>query len=172
MLGIKKTMACVLLAATFLQGGCKKTEEKEWELAPVAIIWEGPLMEGPNTAQVAIDELLQPWCTQHQCTVADITHITPKSITITTTDSLLLTSCTSLALQAVSDDSKMLRIGIANPLVWHKGRATLTTTPDADLLPIANGNQFFWIMDANFAADTEATARCTMELLLTIGYKK
>lgn len=126
---------------------CGKTESREFSLA-TEMVFEGPLFEGPNTAQYTMESAWSDFLTAQQIQLDDIKSVTLTSATITLDPNFETSLVSDLGLTFAADEIEMVQVAGLNPLPANANQVELTISNEVDVTPFFKQAKFIVLLDA------------------------
>jgi hypothetical protein len=131
---------------------CGETEVREFSFT-TDFAFEGPLFEGPNTAQYTLEKIWDDFLSAQQIERSDIKSVSLTSAQITL-DSKLETSIVSdLGLTFASDEIEMIQVAGLNPLPADANQVELTISNEVDVTPFFKQPRFIVLLDAGITEE-------------------
>jgi len=106
---------------------------------------EGPLFQGPNTAQASFSPAIEG---EGELTGAKLTSAVLKAPEGQNFDAF-----SDVVLQLVTGSSDMIQVGVLNPIPKGQSSLTLQVSKDADLAELLASKECFLVIDANIPVD-------------------
>lgn len=168
-----KFISTFIVATCLLLGACGKNEPITFTIDSVQLKAEGPLFEGPNTAQCDIKDALSAFVKEKELEMDKIQSVKLTGVTLTLPDSLNFDIYTNLTLQFASEKTDMFKAAVINPVPQGKNTLTLTVAQEQEnLLDLLKQENFTVVADVNVAKDTSMNILMNANLNFTIDYKK
>ena len=154
-----------LISPLLLLSACKKEIKTTFSLNNVALLAEGPLTEGSNTAQGTVKEALAAFLKEHNLTPEQITNVKLTKAVVHTPDSVGFDLVKSITLQLASDDAEMVEAGVVNPIPAGAKMATLQLPAEPkNMLYTLKQNTFTLVADLDIKQDTSMNFPLTGDL--------
>ena len=142
-LSTAKSLAFVCLLS--LIASCGQHVDKTLTLENIDLSMEGPLYEGPNSANVTYKvDLSQISSTAEKVRGAKLT-----KISLSVPDSLNFDNFSDFKFQLTADDASMIEAAQLNPVPAGQSRIELTTSDEAELGDFFKLNEFIILIDGN-----------------------
>lgn len=131
---------------------CGKSEQREFTLA-AQLTFEGPLFEGPNTAQLTCDQAWNDFLTEQQIDRSDVKSVTLTSAVITLDPSFETSLVSDLGLTFAADEIEMIQVAGLNPLPSEANQVELTISNEVDVTPFFKQPKFIILLDAGITQE-------------------
>lgn len=156
-----------------LTSACTKLETSTFKIENIALKAEGPLFEGPNTAQGEINKQLEGYAKSLNITVENIESAKLKSVTIKTIDSGNFDLFSSIKIQLVSEKTDMMDIGVINPIPAGSKEVKLSIAGElSDLIELLKQEKITIVADAGLTKDIDMNINWNCDLEFEINYTK
>jgi hypothetical protein len=106
---------------------------------------EGPLFQGPNSAQASFAPAMEAEGTLKEATLA--------SAVLTAPEGQNFDAFSDIVLQLVTGTSDMIQVGVLNPVPKGQSSLTLQVSQEADLTELLSAQECVWVIDANIPVD-------------------
>lgn len=157
----------ILSIGFFALVGCGKTEIQTFEFS-TEFTFDGPLFEGPNTAQYTLESKWSSFLQDQQITANDVKSVTLKSATVTLDPSFDIALISDLGLTFAADQIEMVQVGGLNPMNSGMNQVELKIGNDINITPFFKQPKFIFLLDAGFTEELydnyTASARFNFEV--------
>jgi len=106
---------------------------------------EGPLFQGPNTAQASFSPTMDA--------EGKLTRATLSSAVIKAPEGQNFDAFSDVVLQLVTSSSDMIQVGVLNPVPKGQSSLTLQVSNEANLSELLSSDECVWVIDANIPVD-------------------
>lgn len=144
-----------------LSMSCGGGKSKTFTLNNIEFVYEGPLYEGSNPAQVVIAVDLKSIFQDEFKDGMSVDQATLKKAEITPGDSTGFEGISALVLSLAGDNEelKMQELAVINPIQSKAQTATLSPSAEAEATGFFNEKQFYLVLDATLAKDLETNLK-------------
>ena len=146
---------------------CSEKATSTYEIKGVSLTAEGPLFDGPNTLQanhiVQLSTDLKP---------DQIVSVKLTKGTIHTADSNHFNSIRNFVFQLTSNNAKMQKAGVVNPVPKDQSSVNLIPASEAELTDLFKEKEITLILDADLEGDRDESLTYTGDFEFEITYKK
>ena len=135
----------VLSGIVGLVVSCGEASVSNYPVSNQSFVMEGPLFQGPNTAQASFAPAMEA--------EGELTGATLASAVLTVPDSQNFDAFSDIVLQLVTGSSDMIQVGVLNPVPKGQSSITLQVSKEADLTELLASDECVWVIDANIPVD-------------------
>jgi hypothetical protein len=135
----------VLLCVTILISSCGQETSSSYAVNDQSFVMEGPLFQGPNTAQSTFSPDIEA--------EGKLTSATLASAVLQVPEGQNFDAFSDIVLQLVTGSSDMIQVGVLNPVPKGQSSLTLQVSKEADLAALLNSEECVWVVDANIPVD-------------------
>ncbi len=128
-----------------LLSSCGQETASKYPVNDESFVMEGPLFQGPNTAQASFSPTIK----------ADgkLTSATLASAVLKAPEGQNFDAFSDVVLQLVTSSSDMIQVGVLNPVPKGQSSLTLQVSNEADLSELLSSEECVWVIDANIPVD-------------------
>jgi hypothetical protein len=136
---------CLLLGILGLVASCGQDKASNYAVNDQSFVMEGPLFQGPNSAQASFAPAMEAEGTLKEATLA--------SAVLTAPEGQNFDAFSDIVLQLVTGTSDMIQVGVLNPVPKGQSSLTLQVSQEADLTELLSAQECVWVIDANIPVD-------------------
>jgi hypothetical protein len=159
-----------LLAGLLCLAACQNPTQPNHtlELPEQAFTFEGPLFEGPNTANATLNKAeLTNLAQKASFDLSKAQSVTLESVVVDV-DSTTGALFSNFALQAVAGKRDLISVAIAQG--GNSGNIALSPSKEANVTPYFTGHEdLTWVLDANAAHDDTSTYQVKLKVRLNVA---
>lgn len=134
----------LMLTMGFL-ASCGEEAVSTYSVNSQAFVMEGPLFQGPNTAQASFAPAMEA--------EGELTGATLASASLSVPAGQTFDAFSDVVLQLVTGSSDMIQVGVLNPVPKGQSNITLQVSNEADLTELLKSEECVWVVDANIPVD-------------------
>jgi len=135
----------ILMLAVGLLTSCGEQSISSYPVENQEFVLEGPLFQGPNTAQATFSPAIEA--------EGELVGATLKTATLSVPAGQNFDAFSDVVLQLVTGSSDMIQVGVLNPVPKGASELTLQVSSEADLTELLNSESCVWVIDANMPVD-------------------
>lgn len=135
----------LLLGAIALISSCGQETASSYQVNDQSFVMEGPLFQGPNTAQASFAPAMEA--------EGDLTKATLASAILKAPEGQNFDAFSDIVLQLVTSSSDMIQVGVLNPVPKGQSSLTLQISKESDLTELLSSEECVWVIDANIPTD-------------------
>ncbi len=124
---------------------CGQETASEYAVNEQSFVMEGPLFQGPNTAQASFAPAMDAEGSLKKATLASAVLKAPAGQNFD--------AFSNIVLQLVTGSSDMIQVGVLNPVPKGQSTLTLQVSKEADLTELLSSAECVWVIDANIPVD-------------------
>lgn len=128
-----------------LLSSCGQETVSNYPVNDQSFVMEGPLFQGPNTAQASFSPDMKA--------EGKLTSATLTSAVLKAPEGQNFDAFTDVVLQLVASSSDMIQVGVLNPVPKGQSSLTLQVSNEADLSELLSSEECVWVIDANIPVD-------------------
>ncbi|MEQ8706358.1 MAG: hypothetical protein RIC19_20675 [Phaeodactylibacter sp.] len=138
--------ACLLgVIGVVLLSSCGQETVSSHSVNDQSFVMEGPLFQGPNTAQASFSPAMNA--------EGKLTSATLNSAVLKAPEGQNFDAFSDVVLQLVTSSSDMIQVGVLNPVPKGQSSLTLQVSNEADLSELLSSEECVWVIDANIPVD-------------------
>jgi hypothetical protein len=135
----------LLLGIIGLLSSCGQETASNYPVNNQSFVMEGPLFQGPNTAQASFSPAMKA--------EGELTGATLASAVLKAPEGQNFDAFSDIVLQLVTGSSDMVQVGVLNPVPKGQSSLTLQVSKEADLTELLSSEECVWVIDANIPVD-------------------
>jgi hypothetical protein len=135
----------LLLGVMVLLSSCGQETASSYQVNDQSFVMEGPLFQGPNTAQATFSPAMEA--------EGKLTKATLASAVLEVPEGQNFDAYSDIVLQLVAGSSDMIQVGVLNPVPKGQSSLTLQVSKEADLTELLSSKECVWVIDANIPTD-------------------
>ena len=135
----------LLIGVIALLSSCGEETASSYPVNNQSFVMEGPLFQGPNTAQASF----APAMTAE----GELTKATLASAVLEVPEGQTFDAFSDIVLQLVPGSSDMIQVGVLHPVPKGQTSLTLQVSKEADLTELLSSEECVWVIDANIPVD-------------------
>ena len=135
----------LLLSVVGLLTSCGQETASNYPVNNQSFVMEGPLFQGPNTAQASF----APAMTAE----GELTKATLASAVLEVPEGQTFDAFSDIVLQLSTGSSDMIQVVVLNPVPKGQTSLTLQVSKEADLTELLSSEECVWGIDANIPVD-------------------
>lgn len=135
----------LLLGVIGLISSCGQETVSSYQVNNQSFVMEGPLFQGPNTAQASFTPAMEA--------EGDLKKATLASAVLKAPDGQNFDAFSDIVLQLVTGSSDMIQVGVLNPVPKGQSSLALQVSNEADLAALLSSEECVWVIDANIPVD-------------------
>jgi hypothetical protein len=128
-----------------LLSSCGQETASTYPVNDQSFVMEGPLFQGPNTAQTSFTPAMKG--------EGKLTSATLSSAVLKAPEGQNFDAFSDVVLQLVTSSSDMVQVGVLNPVPKGQSSLTLQVSNEADLSELLSSGECVWVIDANIPVD-------------------
>ncbi|MEM6265134.1 MAG: hypothetical protein AAGI38_21680 [Bacteroidota bacterium] len=128
-----------------LLASCGTETASNYAVSDQSFVMEGPLFQGPNSAQASFSPAMEA--------EGKLTKATLASAMLEVPEGQNFDAFSDIVLQLVTGYSDMIQVGVLNPVPKGQSSLTLQVSQEADLTELLSSEECFWVIDANIPVD-------------------
>lgn len=128
-----------------LFASCGQETASNYQVNGQSFAMEGPLFQGPNTAQASFSPAMKA--------EGELTKATLASAVLKVPAGQNFDAFSDIVLQLVTGSSDMIQVGVLNPVPKGQSSLTLQISKEADLTELLSSKECVWVIDANIPTD-------------------
>jgi hypothetical protein len=154
---------CLGVMSMILFSSCGQDTVSKYPVNNQSFVMEGPLFEGPNTAQASFSPAMEA---QGKLTGATLT-----SAVLNAPEGGNFDAFDGIVLQLVTSTSDMIQVGVLNPVPKGQSSLTLQVSNESDLSELLSSEECIWVIDANIPTDMmDTTLTFTGDFLFDVTH--
>lgn len=135
----------LLVGVVGLVTSCGQEAVSDYAVPNQSFVMEGPLFQGPNTAQASFAPAM--------AAEGELTGATLASAVLKMPEGQNFDAFSDIVLQLVTGSSDMIQVGVLNPVPKGQSSLTLQVAAEADLTELLASEECVWVIDANIPED-------------------
>ena len=128
-----------------LLSSCGQETASTYPVNGQSFVMEGPLFQGPNTAQSSFTPAMKA--------EGKLTSATLSAAVLKAPEGHNFDAFSDVVLQLVTSSSDMIQVGVLNPVPKGQSSLTLQVSNEADLSELLSSEECVWVIDANIPVD-------------------
>jgi hypothetical protein len=146
-----------------LLSSCGQDTVSKYPVNNQSFVMEGPLFEGPNTAQASFSPAMEAQ--------GELTGATLTSAVLNAPEGGNFDAFDGIVLQLVTSTSDMIQVGVLNPVPKGQSSLTLQVSNESDLSELLSSEECIWVIDANIPTDMmDTTLTFTGDFLFDVTH--
>jgi hypothetical protein len=133
------------IVGMLLLSSCGQETASTYPVNDQSFVMEGPLFQGPNTAQTSFTPAMKG--------EGKLTSATLSSAVLKAPEGQNFDAFSDVVLQLVTSSSDMVQVGVLNPVPKGQSSLTLQVSNEADLSELLSSGECVWVIDANIPVD-------------------
>lgn len=167
---MKNFLTVVAYFAIFALVACGETVSTRFETT-AAFTFDGPLFEGPESAQISIKDPLSRFLNDNNIDRSRIKKVTLIAAAVTIQyEAADVISDAGITFAGSSMD--MSQVAVLNPFPKDQAKADLRVSDDAKLAPFFRADDFIVLLDLGFAEDHDDDFRASARMSFEVTFKK
>lgn len=160
-----------LSALLLLLGSCGERETLSFETAQ-SFSFEGPLFEGPESAQASLAHDLNAFLKEKGIDRKQIKAVQLVEVEVTRDEDYPLELVTDAGLTFAGSGMDMTQVAVLNPVPSDQAAFQLKVSNEAESAPFFKAEDFILLLDIGFGDDVDDDYRATARMRFEVTIKK
>lgn len=176
--GKKRTMrigspfsGVILIILAMCLAACGERETLTFE-AERSFTFEGPLFEGPESAQASLAEAFNAFLNENAIERSQIKAVQLVEAEVTRDDAYPLDLVTDAGLTFAGSGMDMTQVAVLNPVPSDNASFKLNVSAEAKAAPFFKADDFILLLDLGFGDDVDDDYRATARMRFEVTIKK